>query len=201
MFCTIVFRGSVPALWLLTIAQSGRLGRRPRPTGSVTAYTENWIEMTGLFQTTLILAKFLCSLVAGFLFAFSVVVMPGIKSLIDRNYLHAFQVMDRIIQNNQPVFVLVWVGSAIMLIASVVLGIGQLDAIGRILVICTALIYLLGVQLPTIVINIPLNNKLQTLDIEAVTETACKAAREDFEPRWNRWNTIRAVYQAWYLHY
>ena len=31
------------------------------------------------FQIVLILATFLCSLVAGFLFAFATVVMPGIK--------------------------------------------------------------------------------------------------------------------------
>ena len=60
------------------------------------------------------------------------------------------------------------------------------------LIIFAALVYILGVQLPTIAINVPLNNKLQTLDVDAANEAALKAAREDFEPRWNRWNTIRA---------
>ena len=60
-----------------------------------------------VFQITFIFATFLCSLVAGFMFAFSVVVMPGIKSLNDREFIKAFQVMDRIIQNNQPIFILV----------------------------------------------------------------------------------------------
>ncbi len=36
----------------------------------------------GIFQIVLILAAFLCSLVAGFLFAFALVVIPGIKSLL-----------------------------------------------------------------------------------------------------------------------
>ena len=36
-----------------------------------------------LFQTLLMTATFLCSLVAGFLFAFAVVIMPGIRSLDD----------------------------------------------------------------------------------------------------------------------
>ena len=147
----------------------------------------------GLFQSTLILATLLCSLVAGFLFAFAVVVMPGIRSLNNREFLLAFQAMDRIIQNNQPIFILVWVGSVIALITSVALGFGQLDAIGRILTISAILIYLLGVQLPTIMINVPLNNKLQTLDINSATNAVHKTAREDFEPRWNRWNTIRSI--------
>ncbi len=147
----------------------------------------------GIFQAALILATFLCSLVAGFLFAFAVVAMPGIRSLNDREFIRAFQVMDRVIQNNQPLFIVVWVGSVVVLILSVVSGIGQLEGAGRLLLIFAALLYLLGVQLPTVTINIPLNNKLQTLDVDAMSENAQRAAREDFEPRWNRWNAIRAA--------
>ncbi len=147
----------------------------------------------GIFQATLILATILCSLVSGFLFAFAVVVMPGIRSLNDREFIRAFQVMDRVIQNNQPIFMLVWVGSVVVLIISVVLGIGQLDGGGRLLIIFATIVYLLGVQLPTITINIPLNNKLQTLDVDTINEIEQKVARENFETRWNRWNSIRTV--------
>ncbi len=149
-----------------------------------------------VFQIALILATFLCSLVAGLLFAFAIVVMPGIRSLNDREFIRAFQVMDRVIQNNQPIFVLVWVGSVVALVTSAVLGIGQLDGAERLLIIFATLAYLLGVQLPTVTINIPLNNKLQTLDVDAMNETTQKAARKDFEPRWNRWNSIRAAFAS-----
>ena len=150
----------------------------------------------GIFQIALILATFLCSLVAGLLFAFAIVVMPGIRSLNDREFLRAFQVMDGVIQNNQPIFVLVWIGSVVALVTSAVLGFGQLDGTGRLLIIFAALAYLLGVQTPTVTINIPLNNKLQTLDVDAMDETTQKAARFDFEPRWNRWNSIRAGFAS-----
>lgn len=146
-----------------------------------------------IFQITLILATFLSSLVAGFLFAFAVVVMPGIKKLNDREFIRAFQVMDGIIQNNQPIFIVVWVGSVVTLVTSAVLGIGQLDGVGRLFMIFATLAYILGVQLPTITINVPLNNKLQTLDVDAMNETTQKAARKDFESRWNRWNLIRTA--------
>jgi len=150
----------------------------------------------GIFQFALILATFLCSLVAGFLFAFAIVAMPGIRSLNDREFIRAFQVMDLVIQNNQPVFVLVWLGSVVALVTSTVLGIGQLDGAGLVLIICAALAYLIGVQLPTFTINIPLNKKLQTLDVDAMNETMQKTARKDFEPRWNRWNSIRAMFAS-----
>lgn len=147
----------------------------------------------GIFQITLILATFFSSLVAGLLFVFAIVVMPGINRLDDREFIRAFQVMDGVIQNNQPLFMLVWVGSVVALITSAVLGIGQLNGVGRLLIISAALVYLLGVQLPTVTINIPLNNTLQTLDVEAMNQAAQKSARRAFESRWNRWNAIRTA--------
>ncbi len=147
----------------------------------------------GIFQIALIVATLLCSLVAGFVFAFAVVVMPGIKGLTDREFIRAFRVMDGVIQNNQPMFVFVWIGSVVVLVVTAVLGFGELDGEGRLLMIVATLIYILGVQVPTFTINVPLNNRLQTLDVDAMNDAACKDARRDFEPRWTRWNSIRTA--------
>ena len=149
-----------------------------------------------IFQMALILAAFLCSLVAGFLFAFAIVTMPGLKRLNDRDFIQAFQAMDAVIQNNQPVFLSVWLGSAVALVMSAVLGIGHLVGDGRLLLIMATLVFLCGVQLPTIVINIPLNNKLQTVDVNEVNATTLDAARKDFEAHWNRWNAIRTAFAS-----
>jgi len=139
----------------------------------------------------IILSSFLCTLVAGFLFAFAVVIMPGIKNLNDREFIQAFQVIDNIIQKNQPLFMLLWLGSLIISIAALISGIIQLDGLNLLLLITAVLIYLLGVQLPTIIVNVPLNNRLQTLDASRATDTDIKIARDSFETRWNRWNRIR----------
>lgn len=144
-----------------------------------------------IFPIVLLIATLLCSLVAGFLFAFASVVMPGLKRLNDWEFIRAFQVIDGVIQNNQPIFVAVWVGSIVALLASTGLGWGQLDRAQRLLMILASLIYLLGVQLSTFTINVPLNNKLQTLNVDEMKETALKSARMDFEPPWNQWNLIR----------
>ena len=64
----------------------------------------------------LMLSIMLCSLVAGLLFGFAIVVMPGIAKLTDKEYLLAFKHMDGIIQNNQPLFILVWAGSILSII-------------------------------------------------------------------------------------
>ena len=150
----------------------------------------------GIFETALIVATFLCSLVAGFVVAFAVVVMPGIKNLKDGEFIRAFQVMDRVIQDNQPLFMLVWIGSSLALLVSAGLGIAELTGGNRLLLIVATCLYLVGVQLPTITINIPLNNKLQTLDVEAMNERDQQLARRDFEPRWNRSNAIRTFFAS-----
>lgn len=144
-----------------------------------------------LFQTLLLLATFLNSLVAGFLFAFAVVVMPGFRSLDAGGFLRAFQVIDRVIQNGQPLFILVWVGSALSLMAGAMMSLWKLSGANRLLVIVAAFVCLVGVQLPTIAVNIPLNNSIQRLDSSTMDEMTRQHAREEFEPRWNRWNLFR----------
>ncbi|MEM1202238.1 MAG: DUF1772 domain-containing protein [Acidobacteriota bacterium] len=145
------------------------------------------------FQITLVSATLLCSLVAGFVFAFACVAMPGIGTLGNREFLQSFQVMDRVIQNNQPLFILVWAGSAAALLLSAVLGFSHLAGLDRVLLLVAAVVYFAGVQLPTLAINVPLNNQLQTLELGEMGDDALAAARAGFEPRWNRWNRIRTV--------
>ena len=142
---------------------------------------------------TLMLSILFCSLVAGLLFGFAVVVMPGIAKLTDKEYLLAFKHMDGIIQNNQPLFILVWAGSIISVIVTLVLGVMNLNGTQIYLLSAASFLYLLGVQLPTFRFNIPLNNSLQSLDIKALKETESTLFRSDFEAPWNRWNRFRTV--------
>ena len=146
-----------------------------------------------VLSVVLIFSTLLCSLVAGFVLLFAIVVMPGIGSLGNRDFLRAFQVVDKVIQDNQPVFLFVWLGSAATLVVAAVLGFWQLDGAPRALIVVATALYLLGVQLPTIAINIPLNNRVQSLDLDTLDEKSLADERQVFEPRWNRWNVIRTV--------
>lgn len=149
--------------------------------------------MTMPAQIVILAGTLLCSLVAGFLFAFTVVVMPGLGRLSDREFIRGFQTIDGVIQRGQPLFGLVWLGSAVALVAALVLGLGQLEGADRGLLAGAGAVYLLGVQLPTFLRNVPLNNELQAFDAEGSNDAACRAARERFEPSWNRWNWWRTV--------
>ena len=145
------------------------------------------------FVFALVLAILLCTLVSGLLFGFAVVVMPGVAKLSDRDFLLAFKHMDGIIQNNQPLFMLVWVGSILSVLVSVILGTMDLSGQEAVLLWIGCGWYLLGVQLPTIVFNIPLNNTIQALEIDKLNELELANSRVNFETKWNRWNRIRTI--------
>lgn len=146
-----------------------------------------------IFPVVLLLATFLCTLVTGFVLLFALVVMPGIGTLPNREFLQAFQVIDKVIQNNQLLFILIWIGSAATLLVTAALSLWQLEGIRRILITVATAVFIMGVQLPTITINIPLNNQVQTLSLDTLDEASLATERRSFESRWNRWNSIRTV--------
>lgn len=145
------------------------------------------------YTGSLLLSALLCTLTAGLLFTFAVVVMPGIRSLPDREFLASFAAMDRIIQQNEPRFILVWVGSVLVLVAAAYAGFASLDGASRFIPVGAAALYILGVQLPTVTVNVPLNNRLQALDLDGLSQDALEAERAAFETRWNAWNGFRTV--------
>ena len=149
--------------------------------------------IVNLFYLTLVLSILSSALVAGLVFGFAAVVMPGINKLSDRDFLLAFKHMDEVIQNNQPVFMLVWTGSIVLVTGTLILGTLILSG-GQIYLLWVAsALYLLGVQLPTARFNIPLNNTLQDLDIIRLSESELAKSRREFEIPWNRWNIFRTL--------
>lgn len=145
-------------------------------------------------RIVLLSSALLCTLVAGFLLAFAIVVMPGIQGLSDQGFLQAFKKIDRIIQDNQPLFVFLWLGSIIALVATIVLAYGKLEGLNWILLLVAGSLFILGVQVPTATINIPLNNQLQQRELTTMPPAALKEARSSFEAPWIRWNIIRTIF-------
>lgn len=141
----------------------------------------------------MLLATLFVSLIAGFLFAFAVVVMPGLRRLDDGDFIRVFQRIDGVIQAGDPLFGLVFVGSIVALAAAVLLGSPSLTGLERGLLLAAGGIYLFGVIVPTGLVNVPLNNRLQRLEVERMDPGARGEARARFEPRWNRWNRIRTA--------
>ena len=144
-----------------------------------------------LLDISLIFSITLCSLVSGFIFTYSVVVMPGLSKLNDKDFLKAFQVTDAVIQNNQPLFMVTWIGSILAMLATILVSLVSIGFAEAWLIVLVAFAYLLGVQGITIAIHIPLNNHIQRIKIEDLNDEALADQRQKFETKWNFFNYIR----------
>tara|TARA_A100001037_G_C14904677_1_gene524458 strand:- start:73 stop:567 length:495 start_codon:yes stop_codon:yes gene_type:complete len=144
-----------------------------------------------LLDASLIFSSLLCTLVAGFILTYSVVVMPGLSKLDDKKFIRAFQVTDGIVQNNQPIFISIWLGSIISVVLAIfssILTVGLSEAWS---IIFVSTVYLIGVQGVTISIHLPLNSRIQKINIDKMTSQMLSEERKKFEPKWNFYNNIR----------
>ena len=135
----------------------------------------------------------LCALVTGFVFTYAVIVMPGLAKLADKEFIRAFQVTDALIQNNQPIFMVVWVGSVISVISTLIVSRIGPYSVETVLVIIAGFVYLLGVQGLTVLVHLPLNRRIQTVNVEERDASALREERLLFETRWIRFNWIRTL--------
>ena len=142
---------------------------------------------------SLIFAILLCSLVSGFIFTYSIVVMPGLSNLNDKDFLKAFQVTDALIQNNQPLFMFTWIGSILAVLATILISLFSVGLVETWLIVLVGVAYLLGVQGITAAIHILLNNHIQKIKIEDLNDKALADERINFEKKWNYFNNIRTV--------
>ena len=144
-----------------------------------------------MFFWFLLVSTLLCTLVTGFVFTYAIVVMPGFGKLNDREFIQAFQATDGIIQNNQPLFMLVWVGSIASVVATMVLSVVYLHGNERWVIILFGTLYIIGVQGITILVHLPLNKSLQGIEINEMDFESLQQLRSKFETRWNYFNNIR----------
>jgi len=144
-----------------------------------------------VLDISLIFSILSCSLVGGFIFTYSIVVMPGLSNLNDKDFLKAFQVTDAVIQNNQPLFMFTWIGSIVAILTTILVSLITVGLSEAWLIILVSVTYLLGVQGITVAIHIPLNNHIQKLKIEELKDKTLADERLKFETKWNFFNKIR----------
>lgn len=155
-----------------------------------------------IFQTILLIAVFLCNIVFGEMLVFQTVVMPGIAKLDDGAYLRAFQVIDGIIQDNEPIFVFVWIGSVVAIVITAICGVVLSDVVDstddvlntwQLAGLMAATFLWLVCQKVTFGINVPLNNRVKLLDVARMKSEEKALERSHFEPTWLKWHGRRTV--------
>ncbi len=135
----------------------------------------------------LVVAGTLAALLAGLFFGFQVAVMPGLARSSDREFLRAMQNINRVIVN--PVFLLSFLGPIVLLPIAAWLN---WEKAGWLLVAASVAHIVGGVGI-TGSRNIPLNNRLDALDLDAQSDADVGAFRKEFEKPWNQWHLMRTV--------
>ena len=142
-------------------------------------------------EVSLICSILSCTLVTGFTLLYAVVIMPGLSKLDDKEFIKAFQVTDGVIQDNQPLFILIWLGSVISVVGAILSSIISVGLPEAWLIVFVGVVYLLGVQGITLSVHLPLNNHIKKINIEKTDHQMLSVERGKFETRWNFFNTIR----------
>ncbi|HEY1177875.1 MAG TPA: anthrone oxygenase family protein [Phytomonospora sp.] len=142
-------------------------------------------------NVVLIAAGVTSTLITGLFFGFSTAVNGALNKLTDREYLRAMQSINRVILN--PVFMLCFVGSPVLLILSVILHFDDTDSARFWFLAAAAAVYTVGLFFVTIGANVPLNNRLEALDVEALDDAGLAEARGWFEKPWNARHAVRTV--------
>lgn len=139
----------------------------------------------------LIITVITTALMAGLFYSWSISVTPGLKNIQDRSYLEAIQAMNKAILN--PAFFSIFFGSIIFLLIVSVLQFNTAINLRFWVILSALIIYYSGTIGVTIFGNVPMNNKLENLDISKMTNENMQSVRLNFESRWNLFNTIRTL--------
>ena len=146
-----------------------------------------------ILDISLFFTILLSALVTGFILTYAIVIMPGLSNLDDKEFIKAFQVTDGIIQNDQPIFIVIWIGSIVSVLSTIITSILCLGILDAWLIIFVSVVHLLLVQGITILIHLPLNKSIQNIDINSSNFQTLSKERIAFEKKWNYFNNIRTV--------
>jgi uncharacterized membrane protein len=130
------------------------------------------------------------SLIAGLMFGYSVSVNLGLGRLTDFEYLRAMQNINRAILN--PIFFITFVGSLILLFLTAILHINDPSTQKFSYLVLAFIFY--GIHFViTGTRNVPLNNRLEELNLNDLSKEEYSDIRSWYEKSWNRWHTIRTI--------
>jgi len=134
-------------------------------------------------------AVVLAGLAAGLFYSYDCSVVNGLGNLPDKEYLSAFQSINRAILN--PYFFLSFMGSLILLpIAAWTTYKGE-NLVPFYFMLAAAILYAVGVFGVTIAGNVPLNDMLDKFDIGNASAEAIQDMRQKFEVKWNLLQHVR----------
>ncbi|MCC3371889.1 anthrone oxygenase family protein [Cohnella sp. REN36] len=128
-------------------------------------------------------------MMSGFIVAFAIAIMPGLNKMGALPAVHSMNAINHAI-GSSPLFFILFGGTGMLHIAGLVIALKNPKLPYVWLVICAAGIYLCGVLLVSLGLNIPLNKEMAELDL---TISRNDLVAGHILARWTFWNQMRAV--------
>lgn len=158
--------------------------------------------MTGAANTTnrtvLWLAALACAVtlvltgaIAGFFYAYSSTVMRGFDAIEPHHAIAAMQGINANVRN--AVFAPAFFGTPVAAVVTGTLFLVLRWHSGAILMFLAAATYVLGAFLPTLLINVPMNEALALVSLPRDPENAA-LIWSSYSIRWTWWNSLRAAF-------
>lgn len=125
---------------------------------------------------------------AGLFFIFSICIMAALARLPAEQGIAAMQAINVVILN--PLFLLAFMGTAVLALILVAGGFVH-GGPARFYLIAGGLLFLGGVILVTMIVNVPMNNALDAL--QPGSEEAARLWSSSYLVDWVRWNHVRTL--------
>ncbi|MCV7170106.1 DUF1772 domain-containing protein [Mycobacterium manitobense] len=136
-------------------------------------------------------AAIAAAVVGGVFYAFSTIVMRGLGRTGPVAAITAMRGMNAEAQANGP-FLLVFVGSALLSAAVVVVAVVRIGQPGGWLLLAGGVAGVAGFVI-TVAVNVPLNNHLDTVDPTALGVAEATREWAAYLSTWTAWNHVRAA--------
>jgi uncharacterized membrane protein len=144
-----------------------------------------------LENVVLVIGGTLTGLFAGLLYTFNVAIVPALRSIKGTQHIAALQAINKKIKN--PIFFLSFFGPTILLPLAAYLHWGTAEFP---LLVAAAALHIIGGNGVTIAGNIPLNDKLDRVDSNQLSEAEADQIRKEFQGAgtpWMRYHNVRTL--------
>lgn len=147
--------------------------------------------MKTLLETPiLLLHTVLGAAIFGFFYAYSCSVMTGLDYADPLSAIKAMQAINATIKNQW--FAPAFFGTILSGILATIIVYKHSNRKVSMLLLMATFIYVLGAFLPTLMVSVPMNNALATIDANAITTEAANIWNQ-YSGDWKFWNLVRTV--------
>ena len=150
----------------------------------------NLVNIARIGTLLALLSLILTGAMFGFFFAWVCSTMWGLDTADPKVAVAAMQAMNASVRN--WVFAPTFFGTPVLLIFTALAALRVRERRAAICFTLAGLLYVLGAMVPTITVNVPLNEVLASVGMPLDTAQA-REAWQDYSAPWQFWNTVRAV--------